>query len=81
MDIETELLKSMETAELEEKIAGKIESFHGFLTREVALRLIAKEKGLLKENEIVCKLSEIPKGARKVNFNFHIFLVTNTKIE
>ena len=68
MDVEAELLKSMEKERLEEEIRQKIESFHGLLTREVAMRLIAKEKGLLKEEEKSYKLSEIPKRARKLSF-------------
>jgi len=68
MDVEAELLKSMEKEELKDEIRQKIESFHGLLTREVAMRLIAKEKGLLKEEEKRYKLSEIPKGTRKISF-------------
>jgi hypothetical protein len=67
MDPETELLKSVPKEELEQQVKEKIKSFHGFLTREVALRLIAKEKGLLKEEEKECRISEIPKGG-KISF-------------
>jgi len=66
MEPEAELLKTMNAEELEEEVAAKIKSFHGLLTREVALRLIAKEKGLLKEEEKEYALAEIPKGARRV---------------
>jgi len=68
MDVEAELLKTMEKEELEDEIRQKIESFHGLLTKEVAMRLIAKEKGLLKEEEKTYRLSEIPKGTRKISF-------------
>jgi hypothetical protein len=68
MNLEEELLKSTDKDELEVQIKQKINSFHGFLTREVALRLIAKEKGLLKEKEKVFKLAEIPKEAKKISF-------------
>ncbi len=67
MDIEAELLKDISEDELEIQIRQKIDAFHGFLTRDVALRLIAKEKGLLKEKEKVYKLADVPKGARKVS--------------
>lgn len=66
MDAEAELLKAMGKDGLEQAIAEKISSFHGLLTREVALRLIAKEKGLLKEEEKEYALAEIPKGTRKI---------------
>ncbi len=68
MDLETELLRTMQKEELEREIKQKIESFHGLLTREVAMRLIAKEKGLLKEEEKSYRLSEMPKDARKASF-------------
>lgn len=68
MDVESELLKTISAEQLEIQIAEKISSFHGLLTRDVALRLIAKEKGLLKSEERVCRLAEIRKGERKVGF-------------
>ena len=45
MDLEAELLKSLPKEELESQITERIKSFQGLLTRDVALRLIAKEKG------------------------------------
>ncbi len=68
MDLEAELRKEISEDQLELQIAQKIESFHGFLTRDVAIRLIAKENGLLKEKAKEYKLGEIPKGERKVSF-------------
>ncbi|MBD3210582.1 hypothetical protein GF318_04340 [Candidatus Micrarchaeota archaeon] len=62
MDIKAELLKSMEREELEQEVKLKIASFDGLLTREVALRLIAKEKGLLKSEQFM--IGEVPKDAR-----------------
>jgi hypothetical protein len=55
--------------ELEGEVSAKIKSFHGLLTREVALRLIAKEKGLLKEEEKDYRLADIPKGAKRFGFS------------
>jgi len=69
MDAEAELLKALGKDVLEEEVAAKVRSFHGLLTREVALRLIAKDKGLLRDEEREYRLAEIPKGARKVRFN------------
>ncbi|MEW6035649.1 MAG: hypothetical protein AB1529_03480 [Candidatus Micrarchaeota archaeon] len=68
MDLEAELLKSVQKGELEALVAERIKSFHGFLTREVALRLIAKEKGLLKTEEKSYRLADIPKGEKRVSF-------------
>jgi hypothetical protein len=68
MDIEAELLKALGAGQLEAEVAAKIKSFHGLLTREVAVRLIAKEKGLLRDEEKEYALAEIPKGARKIKF-------------
>ncbi len=65
MDVEGELLKVMNGTELEDAVNEKIDKFHGFLTREVALKLIAKEKGLLEEEEKSIKLSEMTPEIRK----------------
>jgi ssDNA-binding replication factor A large subunit len=75
MDIEAELLKSISKDELENQIREKIKSFHGFLTREVALRLIAKEKGLLKNEDKFYKLGTIPKGEKRVCFTGKIMRI------
>jgi hypothetical protein len=73
MDLEAELLKSLPKDELETLVAERIKSFQGLLTREVALRLIAKEKGLLKaEEEKEYALGQIPRGAKKVTFRASI---------
>ncbi|MFH1520086.1 MAG: hypothetical protein ABID61_00405 [Candidatus Micrarchaeota archaeon] len=72
MDLESKLRESISEDELEKTIKEKINSFHGLLTREVAMRLIAKERGLLKEEEKNCKLAEIPKNERKIRFSAHI---------
>ncbi len=54
--------------ELENEIATKIDQFQGLLTREAAIKLIAKEKGLLKQEQRVCKINDIPKSGRKISF-------------
>jgi hypothetical protein len=66
MDIESLLLETLSTEQLEERIALKIKHFHGLLTREVAMKLIAKEKGLLKEKEEKTKLKDVEAGTRKL---------------
>jgi hypothetical protein len=72
MELEAELLKSLSEEELEQEVKLKIASFHGLLTREVALRLIAKEKGLISQKEESYSLGEVPKGARKVGFKARV---------
>lgn len=72
MDAEAELLTAIGKEGLESEVSAKIKSFHGLLTREVAIRLIAKEKGLLKEEEKEYRLAEIPKGAKRFGFSAHV---------
>ncbi|MFN7991098.1 MAG: hypothetical protein U0R44_02975 [Candidatus Micrarchaeia archaeon] len=72
MDLEEELLKDIPKDQLEHLIGERIRSFHGFLTRDVALRLIAKEKGLLRSEEKAWKVGEIPKGEKKVTFDAEV---------
>ncbi|VVC02790.1 Replication factor A [Candidatus Bilamarchaeum dharawalense] len=72
MDLEGELRKSISEDELEKLIKEKIKSFYGLLTREAAVRLIAKERGMLKEEEKSYQLTDIPKGERKIRFTAKI---------
>ncbi len=69
MDTETELLKTVNKDELDASILEKIKAFHGLLTREAAMRLLAKEKGLLKEEERAYELAKIPEGTKKLRIN------------
>ncbi len=66
MDAYSELLKVMSAEQAEEEAEAKIKSFHGFLTREVAFKLIAKEKGLLKSEEKIAKIKEIKNEDRNI---------------
>lgn len=72
MDYESLLLESLSKDQLEERVAEKIAQFHGLLTREVALKLIAKEKGLLSEKEEKITLGDVKKGSRKLTFEGRI---------
>nr|QNO54433.1 hypothetical protein IPKNHHKO_00007 [Methanosarcinales archaeon ANME-1 ERB7] len=67
MDLEGSLLGIMGREELEGEVARTIGKFHGLLTREVALRLLAKEKGLMKKDEKPCHISEIGKEQGKIS--------------
>jgi len=66
---EAELLNLLGYDALEEEIAAKVRSFHGLLSREVAIRLIAKEKGLLKGDGRRYALAEIPAGEWNVTLS------------
>lgn len=66
VDPYAELSKAMPEEEIESLVEMKIKSFHGLLTRDVALKLIAKERGLLKEEEKIFKANEVKEGAKKV---------------
>jgi len=64
MDYEPLLLEKISKDQLEELIAEKIAKFHGLLTREVAIKLIAREKGLLDEENKKVTISELGKGGK-----------------
>lgn len=57
----------MSEGELEKLVETKIEEFHGFLNREVALKLIAKEKGLMKNEERIVTIKDIQKGDKNIS--------------
>ncbi|NYZ77509.1 hypothetical protein H0O02_04325, partial [Candidatus Micrarchaeota archaeon] len=65
MNPEEALRSVMSEGEIEDAVQERIEKFHGFLTREVALKLIAKEKGLLKEEEKIVKLAGLTPEMKK----------------
>lgn len=67
MDIKTSLLAIMTNDELEQCIDQKVEEFHGFLSKDVAIKLIAKEKGLLKNEEKMITIKEIEKGDKNIS--------------
>jgi len=52
--------------QIEEMAEEKIKAFYGLLTREVALKLIAQEQGLLKEEAKRYAIKDIPKGGRRL---------------
>ncbi len=73
MEIEELLLKTIPKDELERQIEAKVKSFYGLLTREAAMRLIAKDMGLLKEEEKEYPaLADIPKGAKRFGFQAQV---------
>ncbi len=67
MDFYSALSVSLSKEEIEKEVENKIDAFHGLLTRDVALKLIAKERGLFKEEEQQVKIKDIKPGMRKIN--------------
>ncbi len=78
MDAREALLSTMSETELEREVDAKIDKFHGFLTREVATKLIAREKGLLKEEEKTVKINEIEPGIKKISVDVEVAKVFPT---
>lgn len=64
MDTYSFLLQKIPKDELERKIAEKVESMNGFLTREAAIRIIANEFGVKNEEQV--KLSNIIEGMNRI---------------
>ncbi len=63
-------LKEIYGDSFEEKISETIAKYEGLLTREVAIKLLAKENGLIKDEPK--KISEIKPGAKKVWLRAHV---------
>lgn len=66
MSQERRLLEGMPSEELEKEIAATISEFHGLLTREAALRLIARGTGMSGNDGGPCSISGICSGQRKI---------------
>ncbi len=73
MDISATVESVLGKEKTEEEIEKKLADFHGLLTREVALKLIAKEQGLIKEEPI--KISEIKPGMKRVTVQARIIRI------
>ncbi|MBN2478154.1 hypothetical protein JXB01_02575 [Candidatus Micrarchaeota archaeon] len=67
MDPYQELLNLFGKDETEKKIKLKIDEFHGYVSRDVAVKVIAKESGVYKEEENFIKIKEINEGLNNVN--------------
>ena len=66
-EIEGKLEELLGKENLENEINRKITEFNGLLTREVAVRIIAKEKNLLKFTENEVSIAEIKPGMRNIS--------------
>lgn len=75
MDIEKALLEKFSSSELDKRLQQKIDEFQGLLTREVALKLIATEEGLLKQEERAYYIRDIPAGARNFSVTATIQMI------
>jgi len=69
------LASTLTKDEIEDEVEKKIANFHGLLTRDVALKLIAKERGLFKEEDNVIKIKDIKPGMRKITFSGKILAI------
>lgn len=78
MELEKSLLESMSKEELETQLADKIKQFHGLLTKEVALKLVAKDKGLLKETKKPKKINKLKPGDRMITLHAQIRMIWPT---
>lgn len=64
--IEKALKEKFSEEELQEKVEKKIAAFHGLLTREVALKMIARESGLGKEEAVLYALKDVPPDGKRI---------------
>ncbi|MEM2963798.1 MAG: hypothetical protein QXN01_04875 [Candidatus Anstonellales archaeon] len=73
-----EKLRQIYGDSFEEKVQETIAKYEGLLTREVAIKLIAKENGLIKDEPK--KISEIKPGAKKVWLRAYVKEVEPTRV-
>lgn len=74
-DLYSTVLSAMGREELEKEVEKKISDFHGLLTLEVALKLIAREKGLYKDEDKEVKIKEIIAGMRRITLRARIMSI------
>ena len=78
-DIYAALAATLSKEEIEKEVEKKIADFHGLLTREVALKLIAKERGLYKEEEQIVKIKDIKPSMRRLTVSGKIIAIDKEK--
>ncbi|MBI5226958.1 hypothetical protein HY988_00085 [Candidatus Micrarchaeota archaeon] len=69
MNLENLLLEKIGKEKMEEEIDCKVESFHGLLNREAAMRIIAKEAGLFPNEEKFYRIIDVPKGGKRISIS------------
>jgi len=67
MELEKRLQELLGLDELNLKVDEKIASFNGLITREVAIKIIAKEQGIIKDKEQKIMISELKPGMRNIS--------------
>lgn len=72
MDYYNSLLSTLSKEELEDSISKKIKEFHDYISRDAAIKIIAKEKGLYKEETTYSKIKEIKSGSNSINLKAKI---------
>ncbi len=72
MDYYNSLLSTLSKEELEDSISKKIKEFHDYISRDAAIKIIAKEKGIYKEETIYSKIKEIKSGSNSINLKAKI---------
>ncbi|MEK6982078.1 MAG: hypothetical protein AABX38_04065 [Candidatus Micrarchaeota archaeon] len=73
--IQSELLTKLNQAELESAIDKKIDEFHGLLTKDAAMRMLAIDYGLIKKQENTgdyIKINQIKPETRNINLKAKI---------
>lgn len=78
--LEKSLLDVLSPEQLESEIKNRVSDFQGLLTREAAMRLIAKEKGIIKEKKQKTKISEITKGSGRIYLDAQVANVGKTTV-
>ncbi|MEM4165864.1 MAG: hypothetical protein QW153_03360 [Candidatus Bilamarchaeaceae archaeon] len=77
MGLEEELLKIMTKEELQKEVARTIGDFHGFLTKQAALKVIAAEKGLIKKE--IKSINSIAPNSKNINLSCIVVSVGQLK--
>lgn len=81
--LQVQLLAKMQESELEEAIENKIKDFHGLLTKDAAMRILAIEHGLIKKQENTddyIKIKQIKSEQRGINLKARINRIFDTTI-
>lgn len=78
MDYYSKLITLMSKEELEDKLVHKIEEYHGYLSREAAVILLAKEQKIYKKEIHFSKINEIKKSSLGLSIKAKVISINPT---
>jgi len=75
-ELKKQVLSKISESELENRLNEKLKAFNGFITKEIGLKLVARDIGIYKStDEKIYTIKDIPKNGRGINLTAKIIKI------